>query len=104
MEELKHQARQAEIEKLRKQFVQPADKNNVRRGSLCMSLTQNNFSMKKEVAMCRKNMTINGRANLNDIQKAPALDPNKSMRRLSITANNLNSYNSLYVLGSIHKT
>ena len=55
--------------------------------------------MASEVAAFRKNQTLKQ----GNINKAPALDPNTSMRRLSITQGNVGSFNALNVLGSINQ-
>ena len=70
---------------------------------MAVSLTQNNMS--KEIRdFNRKQFTMGGRGGPPPIMRAPAKnDPNSSMRRLSITAGNLNSYNSLFALGGIRR-
>ena len=56
--------------------------------------------MHSEIALLRrKQMTVE-----EQVQKAPAkLDPNTSLRRLSITDKNLASYNALFALGNIRQ-
>ena len=57
--------------------------------------------MKSEVEEFRRKQLELARGN---IQKAPAKqDPNSSLRRLSITSQNLQSYNQLFALGGIRK-
>lgn len=46
----------------------------------------------------------NRKFNVNGAQKAPAkMDPNVSQRRLSITCQNVGSFNSLFAIGNIRK-
>ena len=60
-------------------------------------LTQNN--MVSEIETLRKKQFEE-----NNIYKAPAkLDPNKSMRQLSITQKSLQSFNTLFAIGNIRK-
>ena len=65
---------------LKRELMQPANKDKTKRGAVAVSLTQNN--MHSEIALLRrKQMTVE-----EQVQKAPAkLDPNTSLRRLSIT-------------------
>ena len=67
---------------------------------MAVSLTQNN--MIGEIN--RFNKKVGNLQKVDLLQKAPAkLDPNNSMRRLSITQQNLGSYNSLFALGNIRR-
>ena len=79
-DEDKRKEKQARIEQLKREMLQPISKRDARRGSVAFSLTQNNMS--SEIAQFRKKqMTMQDK-----VGKAPAkLDPNSSMRRLSIT-------------------
>ena len=83
---------------LKRELMQPANKDKTKRGAVAVSLTQNN--MHSEIALLRrKQMTVE-----EQVQKAPAkLDPNTSLRRLSITDKNLASYNALFALGNIRQ-
>ena len=73
--------RKDKIEMLKRSLMQPVSRAEVRRQSVVVSLTQNNMS--SEVAEFRRKQLTQ----YDTTQKAPAkLDPNNSMRRLSITA------------------
>lgn len=81
--------------------MQPMKAGDRRRGSLAVSLTQNNMIV--EINRFNKPM-INTINQVDLYNKAPAKqDPNNSLRRLSITSQNLESYNKLFGLGNIRR-
>ena len=81
--------------------MQPLTSGDHRRGSLAVSLTQNNMAGE----INRFNRQSSGFINqFEALNKAPAKqDPNHSLRRLSITTQNLESYNKLFGLGGIRR-
>ena len=98
-EDLKRKERYEKIEQLKRQLNAPIQKDRAKRGSVQVCLTHTN--MKSEVEEFRRKQLELARGN---IQKAPAKqDPNSSLRRLSITSQNLQSYNQLFALGGIRK-
>lgn len=97
-EEKTRDERQKKIDMLKQSLTKPMARPQERRGSVAVSLTQNN--MLSEINRFKHKQSLLQR--VDSVQKAPAkMDPNNSMRRLSITPQNLVSYNSLFSLGNI---